>query len=172
MAAKIDDPDAGSIGVGTTIAGRRPHDLNKVDLVDRRICATGSEPQIVIAVEPVGRGRFRSKVDGRVILKSSDQPFVDSARALIGLGFDPAIRLVMRHRGSPIDALVAEVRAAAKSTVREDRGAPEFVPYYQMPRRLDAGPARVAQNNEPAVLKPPDAIDAPRRPHDGSGGAP
>jgi hypothetical protein len=171
MAAKIGDSDAGSIGGGTPIARRKPHDLNKVDLVDRRICATGSEPQIVIAVEPVGRGRFRSKVDGRVLVRSSGQPFVDSARALIGEGCDPAIMLVMRHRGSPIDALVAEVGAAAKSTVREDRGAPEFVPYHQMPRRLDAGPARVAQNDEPAVLTPSDAIDDPRRPHDASAGA-
>jgi hypothetical protein len=80
--------------------------------------------------------------------------------------------LVMRHRGSPIGALVAEVGAAAKLTIREDRGAPEFIPYYQMPRKLDAGPHRVAQNDTPAILMAPEAIDAPRPPRGRSGGAP
>jgi hypothetical protein len=172
MAAKIVDPDAGSIGVGTAIARGRRHDLDKVDRVDRRNSAAGSERQtVVIVVEPVGRGRFRSKVDGRVIVELSRQPFVDSARVLVGEGCDPAVMPVMRHRGSPSGALVAEVGVAAKLMIREDRGAPEFVPYHQMPRK-DAGPPRIAQNDRPATLSVPEANATLRSRHDASHGAP
>jgi hypothetical protein len=173
MAAKTVHPGAASIGGRTTIARGEQHDLDTVDRVYRRNSAAGSERQtVVIVVEPVGRGRFRSKVDGRVIVESSRQPFVDSARVLIGEACDPAVRLVMRHRGSPSDALVAEVGAAAKLVIREDRGAPEFVSYRQMPRKLDAGSPRIAPNEPPATPMGPEANVPPRWPRDASEDAP
>jgi hypothetical protein len=132
--------------------------------------ATGSP--LVITVESDGHGRFRTTVNGSPVIKWSRTPFFDAARVLIAEGCDPAATLIMRHAGPATDALVAEISAAARLMIREDRVAPEFVPYYQMTRRLDAGPPRVAQNDKPAVLTPPDAIDDPRRPHDASAGAP
>jgi hypothetical protein len=90
-----------------------------------------TEPQAkqhLLIVEPVGRrGKFAARLDGRLLVRSSRTPFLDAARALIAEGVDPSTVLVTRHAGSEVDALRARLGVAAGLTVREDRGAPEFV---------------------------------------------
>ena len=107
--------------------------------------------EILIFVEPVSRGRFCARLadGGRVIVRSSRQPFLDAARRLIDLGYDPTTLLVMRHAGSDTDCLIAQIGAAAKLRVKEDRGRPRFVPWEPIPRRVKAlaraKPKRVAR---------------------------
>src|SRR5450759_1501882 len=95
--------------------------------------------EILIVVEPVGHHcRFSARLadGGRVIVRSSRQPFLDSARRLLDLGYDPTALLVLRHAGSETDCLTAKIGAAAKLTVKEDRGWPRFVPWDALPRRV------------------------------------
>lgn len=54
---------------------------------------------------------------------------LDAARALLAEGMDPATRLVMRHAGSPHDALASTIGTAAGLTVREGDSASKFRPY-------------------------------------------
>src|SRR5262249_6973706 len=77
---------------------------------------------ITITVASAGRGRFPAPWDGRVLVESSDTPFLDAARALASEGVDPATRIVMRHQGQNYDALTSTVVAAAKLTVKEVDG--------------------------------------------------
>jgi hypothetical protein len=64
-------------------------------------------------------GRFTASVDGRVVVESSRQPFLDAARALIAEGQHPDTVIVMRHDGTVTDALRARLDAAARLTVDE-----------------------------------------------------
>jgi hypothetical protein len=79
---------------------------------------------------------FDATVDGQVIIERSSTPFCDAARRLVDLGYDGNADLVMKHAGSDVDALRARIGVAARLMVREDRGAPQFVPYQQMPVAL------------------------------------
>jgi len=94
---------------------------------------------ILIIIEPVGyRGRFSARLDdGSVLVTASKQPFVDAARRLVGLGYDPTTVLVMRHTGSDTDALTGRIGAAAKLRVKEGKGRPRFVA-FDPPRRVEA----------------------------------
>jgi hypothetical protein len=152
MAAKIVDSDAASIGVGTATARGKQHSPDKVDRVDRRDGVPASKRQtVLIVVEPVGGGRFRSKIDGRVIVESSRQPFVDSARVLIGEGCDPSVALHMKHTGSDVVALRAPLGKAARLSVEEGPNGPRFVPFRKDPKPcVDAPPA--ASGASPASL--------------------
>jgi hypothetical protein len=46
--------------------------------------------------------------------------------------------LVMRHAGSDIDSLTAQIGAAARLRVKEDRNGPRFVPHEPISRRVKA----------------------------------
>jgi hypothetical protein len=61
-------------------------------------------------------GHFQARLEGtdELLVGSSRQPFVDSARVLIEKGHDPAGILEMRHAGSDIVALRAPLGKAAK----------------------------------------------------------
>jgi hypothetical protein len=48
---------------------------------------------------------FDGKVDGRSVVKRSTTPFCAAARVLLAESADPAASFVMRHEGSPHDAL-------------------------------------------------------------------
>ena len=62
---------------------------------------TGFVANVTIVIEPVGHhGRFRACVDGRVIVASTRQPFLDAARVLIGEGHDRRTILEMRRAGA------------------------------------------------------------------------
>jgi len=65
---------------------------------------------------------------GRSVVKRSTTPFYDAARALLAEGARPDIRLVMRHEGSPHDALRSTVGVAAGLTVADATadGKPRF----------------------------------------------
>jgi hypothetical protein len=67
---------------------------------------------------------------------------------------DPAVTLIMRHGGATSDALTAKVGAAARLMVREDRGAPKFVPYHQMSLKLDAGTRQMRESAQPVPGQP------------------
>jgi hypothetical protein len=86
---------------------------------------------IVIEVQALASpGRFSASVDGREVVQSSKTPFLDAARVLRAEGVDPGTLLVMRHKGSNVDALKAALGVAAGMAVREDdRGRLRFTPY-------------------------------------------
>jgi hypothetical protein len=111
--------------------------------------------KIVLVVEPIGHGgRFRARLDGRLIVASSRQPFLDAARVLIVEGCDPASRLAMRHTGSATDALIAKVGAAARLAVDESGGPPKFVPWKASP--YQAGSPQIAQIDRQVAEQPPE----------------
>jgi hypothetical protein len=114
---------------------------------------------VMIAVTPTAglrgrRGYFdASLADGRVIVRASRQPFLDAARRLLDLGHDPADLLID-------GGLTAQIGAAAKLTVREDRNGPRCVPWEPISRRVKAlasakakRAARIAtaEANEPSL---------------------
>lgn len=71
-------------------------------------------------------GRFNARLpDGRELVQSSRQPFLDTARTLIAEGVDPAEKLVMmRGQTQSLSGLIGE---AARLTVKEGGGPPRFV---------------------------------------------
>jgi hypothetical protein len=94
-----------------------------------------------IIVTPAERrpGHFDARLqDGCVIGRASKQPFLDAARRLIDLGYNPTTVLVMRHAGSDTDCLTAQIGVAAKLRVKQDRNGPRFVPYEPISRRVKA----------------------------------
>jgi len=114
---------------------------------------------VMITITPTAgprgrRGYFDASLsDGRVLVRASRQPFLDAARRLLDLGYDPAA--VLSSGG-----LTAKIGVAAKLRVKEDRNGPRFVPYEPISRRVDAlasakakRAARVAtaEANEPSL---------------------
>jgi hypothetical protein len=70
--------------------------------------------------------------DRDVVLCSSKEPFLDSARELLRLALArPEDTLRMRHEGSTTVALTSSVGAAAALAVSEANGRPRFVPWRQ-----------------------------------------
>jgi hypothetical protein len=100
------------------------------------------------------RGYFdASLTDGSVVIRASRQPFLDAARQLLDLGYDPAG--VLSDGG-----LTAQIGAAAKLRVKEDRNGPRFLAWEPISRRVKAlasakakRAARVttAKANEPSL---------------------
>ena len=109
---------------------------------------------------------FDGKVDGRFVVERSTTPFCDAARVLLAEGADPATRFIMRHEGSPHDALRSTVGAAAGLTVADDNGGkPIFrkwspydregtIPVASPMREMD--PAAVEVHPAPALA--PEAV--------------
>ena len=75
---------------------------------------------------------FDGRVDGRSVVKRSTTPFCAAARVLLAEGVDPAARFIMRHEGSPYDALWSTVGVAAKLTVADGTGKPVLVPWVDL----------------------------------------
>jgi hypothetical protein len=92
---------------------------------------------------------FDGEVDGQVVVARSPTPFCDGARRLLDLGHDGNAVLVMKHASSDVVALKAGLATAAGLTVGENRGASQFVPYRQMPARLDAVTPPMRQGDQP-----------------------
>jgi hypothetical protein len=99
---------------------------------------------------------FDGKVDGRWIAKRSTTPFCDAARVLLAEGVRPETVLVMRHEGSPHDALRSTVGAAAGLTVADDNGGKpifrKWSPYDREGTIPVASPMREMES--PAVQLP------------------
>jgi hypothetical protein len=68
-------------------------------------------------------GIFEAKVDDKLIVKSR-QPFLDSARKLVELGYSLESTLAIYRKGSDVLALKLKLGAAAKLTVNES--GPKF----------------------------------------------
>jgi hypothetical protein len=69
-------------------------------------------------------GRYQARLgEQQELLCVSRQPFLDSARRLLGRGQEPRTLLVMRWTGSKDWALRAPLEVAAKLTVDEHNGA-------------------------------------------------
>jgi hypothetical protein len=94
----------------------------------------------LVTVSPNGApDHYDAFVNGKLVVSSSRQPFLDAARALLERGADSNSWLILRHADSDTDSLRAKVGVAAQLTVR-DRvdGVPTF-------RRL-----KPCQDSEPA----------------------
>ena len=95
--------------------------------------------EITVVVAPTSRrtGRYVARLGerGRVLCKSSTKPFLDAARHLIALGFDPGITLVMRHAGSETECLRSTIGAAATLTVEDTTYGPQLRPWKSLPTR-------------------------------------
>jgi hypothetical protein len=87
---------------------------------------------VAIVVEAIGcRGEFEARLtyNGRIIVASSRQPFLDSARTLLDEGFLPSVEIQFWHRGADTWALRAPLRVAAGLNVAETPYGPKFVRY-------------------------------------------
>src|SRR5260370_1144696 len=95
---------------------------------------------------------FDGKVDGRSVVKRSTTPFCDAARVLLAEGADPAARFVMRHEGSPHDALRSTVGAAAGLTVVDNKGGkPIFTKWSPYDREETLPVASPVRETDPAA---------------------
>ena len=84
--------------------------------------------EITIVVTARRNGRFDAHLGERVLC-TSEKPFLDAARILITLGFDPSITLVMRHAGSETESLRHTIGAAAALTVEDTKYGPRLRPW-------------------------------------------
>jgi hypothetical protein len=83
-------------------------------------------------------------IGDRRIVERSPQPFVDAARALLAEGISPDNRLVMRHGGSPDDALRSTVGVSARLTVSDtNNGKPIFRRWAPNPNASEPLPGKV-----------------------------
>jgi hypothetical protein len=97
---------------------------------------------VLIIIEPVGhRGRFRARLvgGGRIISRSSRQPFLDAARVLVAEGHSPCAVLETRRPGASDWDLRAPLFVAAAFDVRETPNGPAFRPFIA-PQSLLAVP--------------------------------
>jgi hypothetical protein len=123
-------------------------------------------PALIIVVSPVpgSPGHFRAQLEGtdEVLVASSRQPFVDSARALVAKGFDPNATLIMRHSGSDVVALKARLAVAAKRDVEEGPNGPRFVSHRTGPKtRVAASPVAKKQERAPGLPDVDTALEGP-----------
>ena len=111
-------------------------------------------PVHIIHVAPARTpGKFAAFLGERQIVAASRTPFCDGARALLAEGAAaPSDLLIMRHTGSEHDALKAAVGVAAKLTVTESNGPPEFRPWKPMPQRTIAGDAPMRETGVQALI--------------------
>jgi hypothetical protein len=112
---------------------------------------------ISITVSPIkaSPGRFQARLGstGELLVGSSRQPFVDSARVLLEKGYDPNVTLQMVHAGSQVVALRARLGKAAKLSVEEGVNGPRFVAFRKdLKPCVDASP--IPSDASPASLPP------------------
>jgi hypothetical protein len=101
----------------------------------------GITTNVIIEVSEIGRcGMYEARHELRVLC-TSRQPFLDGARKLIVLGFDPDATLLMYRSGTQDWALRAVLGVAAKHTVDEHNGT---VLAAWKPLHHSAGSARIA----------------------------
>jgi len=110
--------------------------------------------RVIIVAIPDNRGRFKvCRPDGEVIVTSSRQPLLDSARRLIQRRFDPNCTIELWHPNRDGFALRARLGEAACFTVEETASGPVF-------RRHRSGPpgpvarSRARQNDLSATSPP------------------
>jgi hypothetical protein len=91
----------------------------------------GSPIVILVSAIKTSSGRFEARLasTGELLVRSSRQPFVDAARALIEKGCDPTAMLEMKHAGRDIVALRGPLLKATRLSVEEGVNGPRFVPF-------------------------------------------
>lgn len=96
------------------------------------------------------------------------KPLLDAARVLLARGCDPEQRLVMRHKGSSINAMSGKIGELAKWTVKEtNTEGPHFVPYQPFDAnahlRLQGSPAHAldekSRANARSLWEPKPALE-------------
>src|SRR5258708_1955457 len=105
---------------GTRVSGRRAsgQPAPPRDIPDHR----SDQPLVVVTVEPVGHhGQFRGNVGDRVVVASSRTPFLDAARRLLELGYDPNVTLEMWRPDAVSWDMRAPMWALAKLDVKHSR---------------------------------------------------
>lgn len=114
----------------------------------RKIPAASAAPgpgTVVITIEPVGRhGRFRARLDERVIVAATTQPFLDAARILIAKGCDPSAVIEMRRAGSTDFDLRGPLGVAARLDIKDGK----FVKYRPRPEGGGKADARLVDATE------------------------
>jgi len=91
---------------------------------------------VLVAAPNPRRFTFNVRIEhsDRFLVRSTYQPFFDSARRLLDLGHDPETILVLKHEGSPTEALKSTIGAAGRLTVKEpDRGRIHFAQWKAFP---------------------------------------
>jgi hypothetical protein len=119
---------------------------------------------VIITAAPLGRpGYFQARFSARVLCAATRIPFLDGARRLLELGYEPDTIIVLRHADSDIDCLRATIGVAAKLTVRDrDRDGIRFESW-------NAGPA---PRGSPPIAPPATAATRHRADRDGVWGRP
>jgi hypothetical protein len=86
---------------------------------------------ILVSAIKTSPGRFKAWLNSTdaLLVSSSRQPFMDSARTLLEKGYDPTVTLEMMHAGSNVVALRARLGKAARLSVEEGVNGPRFVPF-------------------------------------------
>ncbi|WP_404292405.1 hypothetical protein ACD578_08925 [Microvirga sp. RSM25] len=90
-----------------------------------------------ITLSPLGRGRFRASIDGRVLAESRT-PFFDAARFLLNEGVYPNEILTAFHEGSSVVAMRASIGKAAGLTVIENETRGPYLSIYRAHPSQDA----------------------------------
>ncbi len=109
---------------------------------------------VIITVVSVGESQFEAWCDGQLIVARTRQPLLDGARALLTAGYHPDTVAVMRHAGSDVDALTAQIGIAARFYVEESAHGPILRAVRKAsPAAVDRAP--IARTREAP----------PRRPH-------
>jgi hypothetical protein len=95
---------------------------------------------------------FDGSVNNRRIVRGSPTPFCNAARVLLAEGIKPGTTLIIRHEGSPYDALRSTVGAAAKLTVSNTRaGKPVFGDWKPRPR-MEVSTSRASPISDEEVV--------------------
>ena len=104
-------------------------------------------PVAILALAAVGPhgerppGLYDAYLGTRLLAARTRQPFLDGARALVALGFDPGTTVVLKHIGSDTECLRARLGVAARLTVKErDRGRVTFEPWQDAPLSSPVAP--------------------------------
>jgi hypothetical protein len=114
----------------------------------------------IIATPTSRRFTFATRIEGsdHILVASTIQPLLDSARRLLEQGFDPNLTLVLRHAGSSTNALSATVGVAARLSVAEpDRGSPHFRPWRPYSSSPGASPIRQSASSGTSIIGDPSA---------------
>lgn len=84
---------------------------------------------IVVSEVPGRPSQFMATLNGSELV-TSKTPFLDSARALLASGYDPATILLMKWVGKDVVSLSGRLGELSKLDIRDDNSrGPEFIPY-------------------------------------------
>jgi hypothetical protein len=107
-------------------------------------------PDLIITIRPIGADKYEVQHAGRVLVRSSTEPFLAAARALLAEGWPPGAVLAMRHRGEPDFALRGKLGQVAKVTVENcTDGTPRLRRWKPSPYSAVSPPVRVFEPQLP-----------------------